>query len=328
MSFHRLKVFKKPHSLIQTPRSVFFTYCLFVFFGSLVSPDLSAQNRGAQIIVLGIAQDAGYPQLACKKECCQKVFDKPSLGEKVVSLAIFQEWEKNYFLLEASPDINVQHQYMQETYHASLDGVFVSHAHIGHYTGLMYLGKEAANVQQLPLYLMPRMKNYLEQNAPWEALFKNGNLKAQAIRNHDRLPLGDSLSIQVFKVPHRDEYSETIGYRIEGPNKKAIFIPDIDKWQAWEVDIRELIKEVDYALLDATFYDANEIPGRDLSSIPHPFVTESMDYFANLSKEDKSKIYFIHLNHTNPLINPESSASKKVQEAGFNIARENLSFQL
>jgi pyrroloquinoline quinone biosynthesis protein B len=328
MSFHRLEVFKKSHSLIQTPRSVFFTYCLFVFFGNLVSPDLSAQNRGAQIIVLGISQDAGYPQLACKKNCCQKVFDQPHLHEKVASLAIYKESEKKYFLLEATPDINQQHQYMQEKHQAKLAGIFVSHAHIGHYTGLMYLGKEAANTQKLPLYLMPRMKTYLEQNAPWEALFKNGNVAAQALSNFDRLPLGDSLSIQVFKVPHRDEYSETIGYRIEGPNKKALFIPDIDKWKAWEVDIRELIKEVDYAFLDATFFDGDELPGRNMNSIPHPFVVESMAHFANLSQEDKNKIYFIHLNHTNPLLNPQSNASKKVQEAGFNVAREKLAFRL
>jgi pyrroloquinoline quinone biosynthesis protein B len=314
--------------MMRSTNSVFFNCILIAVFSTVLPKELSAQNAAAQIIVLGISQDAGYPQLACKKDCCQKVFDKPHLHEKVVSLAIYKESEKKYFLLEATPDINQQHQYMQEKYQASLAGIFVSHAHIGHYTGLMYLGKEAANTQQLPLYLMPRMKTYLEQNAPWQALFKNGNVEAQALSNFDRLPLGDSLSIQVFKVPHRDEYSETIGYRIEGPNKKAIFIPDIDKWKAWEVDIRELIKEVDYAFLDATFFDGNELPGRNMNSIPHPFVVESMAHFASLSAEDKNKIYFIHLNHTNPLLNPQSSASKKVEEAGFNIAREKLAFSL
>jgi len=291
-------------------------------------PGLRAQDSPAEIIILGIAQDAGYPQLACEKECCHRVFKNPILAEKVVSLAIYKKSEDKYYLLEASPNISTQHQFMHEEYQARLAGVFVSHAHIGHYTGLMYFGKEASNSKMLPLYAMPRMKAFLETNAPWEALIANGNFEIEGLRNLDRLPLGDSVFLQVFKVPHRDEYSETIGYRIIGPNKKALFIPDTDKWQAWDIDIRRLLKEVDYAFLDGTFYDGKELPGRNMSSIPHPFVVESMAHFANLPPGEKQKIYFIHLNHTNPLLDPESEACKKVKAAGFNIAREKMSFKL
>jgi pyrroloquinoline quinone biosynthesis protein B len=217
---------------------------------------------------------------------------------------------------------------MHENYQASLAGVFVSHAHIGHYTGLMYFGKEAASTSKLPLYAMPRMSNFLVKNAPWETLFANGNLELHPLRNLDRLPLGDSVFIKVFKVPHRDEYSETIGYRIEGPTKSALFIPDIDKWQAWHTNISKLIAEVDYAFIDGTFYDGEELPGRDMSSIPHPFVVESMAYFTDLPQGEKEKIYFIHLNHTNPLLDPNSVATKKVEAAGFKVAREKMSFRL
>lgn len=304
-----------------------------ILFLLLVSVSLlSAQEKSSQqeieLVILGIAQDAGYPQLACEKECCKRVFKNPSLAEKVVSLALYKKWENEYFLLEASPDLSSQHQFMQEKYQAGLAGVFVSHAHIGHYTGLMYFGKEAANTKMLPLYAMPRMTNYLLKNAPWEALLANSNLELHALRNLDRLPLGDSIYIQVFKVPHRDEYSETIGYRIEGASKSALFIPDIDKWQAWTTDIRKLIAEVDYAFLDGTFYDGEELPGRNMESIPHPFVVESMAHFADLPQGEKEKIYFIHLNHSNPLLDPNSAATKKVEAAGFKVAREKMRFKL
>ena len=68
-----------------------------------------------------------------------------------------------------------------------------------------------------------------------------------------------------FLVPHRDEFSETVGFEIKGENKTAVFIPDIDKWSKWNSDLKELIKRVDYAFLDATFYKNGEIPSRDMS---------------------------------------------------------------
>ena len=102
---------------------------------------------------------------------------------------------------------------------------------------------------------------------------------------------------------------QTVGYTIIGPNEQ-LFIPDIDKWERWETSIEELIKKVDYAFLDATFYDGSELPSRDMNAIPHPFVVESMDRFSVLSPEDKKKVYFIHFNHTNPLVNENSTAVK------------------
>lgn len=129
-------------------------------------------------------------------------------------------------------------------------------------------------------------------------------------------------------VPHRDEYSETVGYRITGPNKTAIFIPDINKWDIWETDIAELVQEVDYALIDASFYADGELGNRDMSQIPHPFVSESMALFDHLEAEDKEKVWFIHFNHTNPLLDADSEQSRFVQEQGYNIAREGIRLPL
>ena len=131
-----------------------------------------------------------------------------------------------------------------------------------------------------------------------------------------------------LQVPHRDEFSETVGYKIIGVNKSALFIPDIDKWEKWETNISAMIKTVDYAFLDASFYDGDELNTRDISQIPHPFVIESMTRFQNLSDTEKQKIYFIHFNHTNALLNPESEHYKTVLKNGFNIAQFNQKFAL
>ena len=107
-----------------------------------------------------------------------------------------------------------------------------------------------------------------------------------------------------------------------------LYIPDIDKWHLWDHDIIAEIAKVDYALLDATFYDGVELGGRDMSLIPHPTVEESLSILSPLSRSERNKVYFIHLNHTNPLLDPQSSAYKHTLSQGFHVASFGQSFKL
>jgi pyrroloquinoline quinone biosynthesis protein B len=175
----------------------------------------------------------------------------------------------------------------------------------------------------VPVYAMPRMKDYLAGSGPWSQLVNYRNIILKALQNEETEELG-ALKVTPFLVPHRDEYSETVGYRIDGPSKSAIFIPDINKWADWQTDLSSLVKTVDYALIDATFFADGELPGRDMSKIPHPFVVESMETLATLPVTERNKVWFIHLNHTNPLLNAESQESKLVRSKGFNIAVEGI----
>jgi pyrroloquinoline quinone biosynthesis protein B len=172
------------------------------------------------------------------------------------------------------------------------------------------------------------MKKFLETNGPWSQLVNNSNITLQPLQDEKTIRLSANVSIRPFLVPHREEYSETVGYRIEGPQKKVLFIPDIDKWEKWKTDIRAAIAGVDYAFIDATFYDAQEINNRDIREIPHPFVVESLDLFKDLPQKEKNKIHFIHLNHTNPLLDPQSPQTEKLLKAGFRIARRDEVFEL
>jgi pyrroloquinoline quinone biosynthesis protein B len=184
------------------------------------------------------------------------------------------------------------------------------------------------DADSVPVYTMPRMKTYLENNGPWSQLVNNKNIALKPIFNAEVTQLDSQLSFYPLQVVHRDEYSETVGFVIQGPNKKALFIPDIDKWEKWEMDIKELIKSVDYAFLDGTFFDASEINHRDISEIPHPFVIESMELFRDLPEADKAKIHYIHFNHTNSLLNSANHQYGKVKKAGFNIAELGMVFEM
>ena len=199
--------------------------------------------------------------------------------------------------------------------------MLLTHAHMGHYTGLMHFGREVMGTNKIPVFAMPRMKTFLEENGPWSQLVELENIRLQKLKSDSTINLNENIKVKSFLVPHRDEFSETVGYEIMINNKSLIFIPDIDKWEKWETNITELIKKVDYAFLDATFYKNGELK-RDMSEIPHPFVEESMELFSNLSEIDKQKVHFIHFNHTNPLLIEGGTAQKEVIKKGFNFAKE------
>lgn len=283
------------------------------------------EKIGVKLVVLGTVQDAGSPHIACKKSCCRDLFATPDPTRQVTCLGLIDFDEKKTFLFEASPDFSLQCKTLQLISDISEreipDGILITHAHIGHYTGLMYLGKEGTNARKTNVFAMPKFKSFLENNGPWSQLVNDSNIMIQAISNQDEYRLSSNISIKPIRVPHRDEYSETVAFLIHGPNKSALFIPDIDKWEKWEFNIIDLIAKVDYALLDGTFYSGKEINNRDISQIPHPFIIESMEKFKDLSPEEKSKIHFIHFNHTNPLLDTSSVEYSKVIKNGFKIAR-------
>ena len=274
--------------------------------------------------ILGVVQDGGMPHLGNNKTCCENI----KQDKYVTSLMLMNNENNESFLFDASPDINKQLNFMGDRIKKDLKGIFLTHAHIGHYTGLMYFGREALNSKLVNVYAMPRMKKFLEENGPWSQLVSLQNISIIELSNESKISIDSNVIVQPVEVPHRAEFSETVGYKIYGPNKTALFIPDIDKWYLWEKSIIDEIKQVDYAIIDATFYDSKEVNYRDISEIPHPFVTESMDLFDSIDIKEKNKIYFIHLNHTNPLINKDSDQYKLVRSKGYNVAEEGMKLNL
>ena len=250
------------------------------------------------IVVLGIAQDAGFPHAYCRRDCCKKAWVNPGIRKLVSCIALVDPSTGKSWMFDATPSFKYQSKYLSQDLNTELDGIFLTHAHIGHYTGLMDLGREAVGSKDVPVYAMPKMKSYLENNGPWSQLVSLNNIKLMPLNQDSTIILGNNLQVTPFRVPHRDEYSETVGFEIKSATKSALFIPDINKWNIWERSIVEEIQKVDYAFLDGSFYANGELPNRDMSEIPHPFVEESMALFDTLSRADKNKVHFIHFNHT------------------------------
>ena len=295
---------------------------LFIFFLPLFA--FNQINSSYSLKILGVVQDGGFPHLGNNKTCCDNV----DQNRYVTSILLTNNLNNESYLFDASPDINEQLNFMGDRIKKDLKGIFLTHAHIGHYTGLMYFGREALNSRLINVYAMPRMKKFLEKNGPWSQLVELQNISIKQISNNSKISIDPNVIVQPIEVPHRGEFSETVGYKIYGPNKILLFIPDIDKWYLWEKSIIDEIKKVDYALIDATFYDSKEVNYRDVSEIPHPFVVESLELFDSIKQKEKNKIFFIHLNHTNPLLNDKSEEYQYIINKGYNVAKEGMVLDL
>jgi pyrroloquinoline quinone biosynthesis protein B len=272
-------------------------------------------------VVLGLAQDGGHPQAGCEKSCCAAAWADPSKGHRVASLGI-ADGDKRW-LVDATPDFASQlRTLVHGDTQGQLAGILLTHAHVGHYAGLLDLGREVMGAHEVPVYGMPRMLGFLGSNGPWEMLERLGNIAVRSLQDGTPTRLSDSIAVTPFAVPHRDEYSETVGFVIAGPSKKVLYLPDIDKWERWSTRIEERIADVDVAYVDGTFFSAHELPGRSMAEVPHPFVEESLARFAALPAMERAKIHFVHLNHTNDALDGTSDAARRVRDAGMAIALE------
>lgn len=284
------------------------------------------------LTVLGIAQDGGIPQAGAHRHLA---WENHSLRRRAACLGIVDPAANQRWMVECTPDFREQLHHLctisPPRSAPLLSGIAITHAHIGHYAGLVHLGREAMGTQSLPLLVMPRMAKFLLRNAPWEMLVREKNVELVVMEPNHATHLNERLTITPILVPHRDEYSETVGFLIGGSQHKVLFLPDIDRWElldAWGARIENVIATVDVAYLDATFFDRNELPGRDMSLVPHPTITESIERFAALPETERQKIRFIHLNHTNPALIDGSDADKQIEDAGHYIAQEGETIDL
>ena len=260
-------------------------------------------------VVLGIAQDGGYPQAGCERADCVEAWRNPALRKRVASLGIVDPVSGERWIIDATPDFPSQ---LHTLGGRVPTGVLLTHAHIGHYLGLAHLGREVLGAKSVRVYAMPRMREFLERNGPWSQLVSLQNIALVSLADNVEIALNERIHVTPLRVPHRDEFSETVGFLVRGPSRTILWLPDIDKWEKWETPLESVLSRVDVAYLDGTFYTADELPGRDLSEIPHPLISETV---ARLSGSPLwPRVRFIHLNQSNPLL--------RENRTGIVVARE------
>ncbi|MFW5911199.1 MAG: MBL fold metallo-hydrolase [Halolamina sp.] len=214
-------------------------------------------------------------------------------------------------LIDASMD--VRHQVVGD-----VDGVVLTHAHLGHLPGLLQFGREVLDADAVPVYCTPELAAFVRSNQPFAALVANGNVSLRPIAADDaiELPAG---TVRPFPVTHRDEFDTgTLGLEFRS-RQTLVYVPDVDAW-----DDRTLtrVRDADVAILDGTFWSADEIP--DGSAVPHPPVREALDRLPLAETE----VYVTHVNHTNPILDDGSTEYEALTDAGADVVERGQGFDL
>jgi len=277
-----------------------------------------------EILLLGAAQDAGRPQSGCSCDNCVTARKDPQKVEHPSSIAIIHHGEKSFWIVDATPAFPAQLEMIKErTEGYKFRGLFITHAHIGHYTGLMFLGKEVMNTREMPVYVSASVGNFLTENAPWSQLVAQRNIVLHMIKEEQPVQIAPEISVTGYFVPHRDEFADTFSFVVQGANRSLFYCPDIDRWELWKHDLRTFLSDIDIALLDGTFYSSDELPQDRISKIPHPTVTSSYQRLEGIS----GKVTFIHMNHTNPLYR-EGKEKADLLSSGFGVGRSGQQWSL
>ena len=264
--------------------------------------------------VLGSVQDGGVPHLGCECDLCEKAREDPR-NEKYVSSILLrknQEDDSVQYLFDATPDIRRQ---IKGNY---IDGIFLSHGHMGHSMGLTYFGTESMDASSIPVYVGEDMEDYLMKNDPYRLLVDRDQIELHGIRDGKST---DILGAEVtpVEVDHSHVNTETLGFMLEGDDRKLLYLSDFDRWSP---SILEKLKEVDVAIIDGTFWDRQEIDRYD--EVPHPTMQNTMEKTSDLETD----IYFTHLNHTNPALREDSGERQEVEEKGFGVVERGMEFEI
>lgn len=297
-----------------------------------------AEGRGPRVRVLGTAQDGGLPHAGCRCSRCQAARSNPERARLIASLALIVPELPGVFLIDATPDIRPQLDRIADVRRGTddrverrpVDGVLLTHAHLGHYTGLGFFGFEAIHTRQLPVFCSAPMAGFLSGNGPWSQLVGLENVVLRPFRPGHPLKLAPDLWVTPLSVPHRDEYADTVGFVVRGPEAALLYVPDTDSWWAWDPPLPLVLEkeEIDVAILDGTFFSGDELPGRDPLSIGHPLIRDSLDLLEPLVHEKGLRVYFTHLNHSNPALDPEGPERSEIERRGFAVLAEGQEFPL
>jgi pyrroloquinoline quinone biosynthesis protein B len=286
---------------------------------------------GVTVTILGIAQDAGIPQAGCSCERCLNAHENPELKRYPVSIGI-QGVDGSKHLIEVTKNLSEQlRTWSKNKIEGNIfipDSVTITHLHLGHIEGIGQFGKPVMGIKNLPIYLSQKNNDSIQERNDIKLMIKEENIKL--ISENNFRPMNDcGFTLELIPIPHRSELGDTSAILIKGPKKNLLFLPDQDSWSetldSFSVkSIRALLTSlrVDIALVDGTFWNLNELPGRDLSKIPHPTIEESIRRLG-IKKINDPDIFFIHLNHSNPVNDHDSEERNLVESYGWSICERN-----
>ena len=283
-------------------------------------------RQNIRAMILGIAQDGGVPHPGCYCDTCQFYWDN-QIVLSPSSLAIIDE--KQLHLFDVTRNLDRQ---LRKVGNKNVTDIWLTHGHIGHIDGIGLFGKEVMNLKNVRLHASELMIKLIENTPKWNKLIEDKILIPIQFNSNESMQISENLKITPIRVPHRDELTDTHAFMINGPEKSLLYLPDHDTWEETLDMVQQdsVIEWFDFlgieiVLMDGTFWSKNELSRQD--DVPHPPVVESLERLGNV-KGKELEVFFIHFNHTNPLLIPKSNEIKKLLDSGCKIPIEGQQFLL
>lgn len=309
------------------------------------------------IKVLGSAAGGGFPQWNCNTRLSRLAWGKRNgvLPRTQSSIAVSADGER-WAVFNASPDIRQQIASTPELQPAEsgqlrnspIEAVVLTNADVDHIAGLLSLREREPFV----IYATRRVLDTLNANSIFNVLAPDVVERRELLLDGRVVgiegPESDlGLRIEPFAVPGKvalfledaskgpdfgSEEGDTIGLKIteHGSDAALFYIPGAAK-----VDARMLdrVRGADCLLFDGTVFTDTEMPdmgvgektGRRMGHIPISGEGGSLHAFDGAGIKRKA---YIHINTTNPILEPGSEAERAVLAAGWEITYDGMTLTL
>ncbi|MGA8098757.1 MAG: MBL fold metallo-hydrolase [Candidatus Cybelea sp.] len=297
--------------------------------------------------VLGSAAGGGVPQWNCACMHCQAARLGRAPRRTQSSLAVSADGTR-WLLLNCSPDIATQIEAFAPLHPSHPRGtpitaMLFTDANVDHIGGLAVLRQRGAagflvrssTVVREVAVAQPAFAPFARSPHRWLEV----PLDSPCVAEDGDDIVGNALRVRALAVPgttpgydgRRTARGAVVAYEVadRGSERGLLFAP---VFSAIDAPLLEAIGRAAVAFLDGSFYDDDELidasllhkHGRDLGHQP---VGGSDGTLAHL-RGTGTRVVFTHLNNSNPMLDPNSSAYASVREFGGEIAYDGMELTL
>ncbi len=291
--------------------------------------------------VLGSAAGGGVPQWNCACVHCSAARAGTQPRRSSSGFAISGDGVR-WWLVNVSPDIAQQIEAYPPLQPRAgrgtpIAGMLLTDANVDHLGGFAVLRQDGDHAFAVFSSATVRA---IATEQPAFATFANPPHEWRVLAPKEEVDLDERLRVRVVPVDgltpgyagRRALADAVVGYLVTDreTNARALFAPvfaDVGP------DLLAAARAAAVAFFDGSFWSDDELAdagvpkaARSLGHAPVGGPDGSLARLATL--ERGARFFFAHLNNTNPLLDPSSSAAHAVARAGFAVAKDGLEFQV